>query len=56
MWLYIPLKLSNFIPILSKYGFKYHYAENDTAVLNKWLLDCESRIPRFATHQVGVAG
>jgi ADP-ribose pyrophosphatase YjhB (NUDIX family) len=41
---------------LSKYGFKYHHAENDLAVLNKWLADGESRIPRYATHQVGVGG
>lgn len=50
------MNLSNLIAILGNYGFKYHHAENDQAVLYKWLLDTESKVPRFATHQVGVAG
>lgn len=49
--------MSNFITISAKYGFKYHHAENDLAVLYKWLpADRESKVPLFATHQMGVAG
>lgn len=53
----MPINLSNLAVILAKYGFKYHHAENDEAVLTKWLPEHkESKIPLFATHQVGVAG
>jgi hypothetical protein len=49
--------LSSLISILNKFDFKYHHAENDLAVLCKWLpKDKESKIPLFATHQMGVAG
>ena len=49
--------MSNFITISAKYGFKYHHAENNLAVLYKWLpADRESKVPLFATHQMGVAG
>ncbi len=42
---------------MNKFDFKYHHAENDLAVLCKWLpKDKESKIPLFATHQMGVAG
>ena len=57
IWLYIPLSLSSFISIIAKYGFKYHHAEDDLAVMCRWLSeDRENKIPLFATHQVGVAG
>jgi hypothetical protein len=53
----LPIELARLAEISSKYGFKYHHAENDQAVLCKWLpIDKESKIPIFATHQVGVAG
>lgn len=57
VWIYLPIHLSEFASISSKYGFKYHHAENDEAVLTLWLkTDRESKIPRYATHQMGVAG
>ena len=57
MWVYLPISLSHLATIAAKYGFKYHHAENDEAVLYKWLpTEKESKIPLFATHQMGVAG
>jgi hypothetical protein len=48
------MHLSGLAEVGAKYGFKYHHAENDQAVLYKWLLtEKESKIPIFATHQVG---
>lgn len=57
VWIYLPIDLSHLAAIAARHGFKYHHAENNEAVLCKWLnQDCESKIPMFATHQVGVAG
>jgi hypothetical protein len=57
VWLYIPIELSHLASISAKYGFKYHHAENDMAVLYKWLPpERESKVPMFASHQLGVAG
>ncbi|RNA25749.1 nucleoside diphosphate-linked moiety X motif 6 [Brachionus plicatilis] len=57
IWYYLPINLSNLAVILAKYGFKYHHAENNEAVLYKWLPDDRpSKIPLFATHQMGIAG
>lgn len=53
----MPINLAKFASVSAKYGFKYHHAENDEAVLCKWLPESrESKIPMFASHQVGVAG
>lgn len=55
--MYLPISLSHLASISSKYGFKYHHAENELAVLYKWLPENkECKIPVFATHQMGVAG
>ena len=57
VWFYLPINLSELIAVLAKFGFRYHHAENEKAVLCKWLpVDKESKIPLFATHQMGVAG
>lgn len=48
---------NNLINFYSKFGFTYHHAENDTAVLQLWLpTKYESRIPLYATHSCGVGG
>lgn len=44
------------IHVNRKYGFTFHHAENDTAVLQLWLANCESKIPIYATHSCGVGG
>ena len=57
VWLKVPIHRGNYIPIAARHGFLFHHAENDSATLYKWLdKNTPSRLPRFATHQVGVAG
>ena len=58
IWLYVPIQMSHLAGISNLFGFKYHHAENEEAVLYKWLgIDGnESKVPLFASHQVGVAG
>jgi hypothetical protein len=56
-WLHVPMQQASCIEIASKHGFKYHHAEDNIAVVFKWLrTDSESKIPRYATHQMGCAG
>lgn len=40
----------------AEYGFRFHHAEREKAVLNLWLHDVTNRLPHYATHQLGVAG
>lgn len=57
VWLQIPMSMGQVIPIAADYGFEYHHAEGDTAVLCMWLrTDIPSKLPPYATHQVGVSG
>jgi len=56
-WLTIPLARSELMAEAANHGWVFHNAENDTATLINWLCPTsESRVPPFATHQVGVAG
>jgi ADP-ribose pyrophosphatase YjhB (NUDIX family) len=55
LWITVPMSRARLIEEASKSGFTFHHAEGHTATLSKWLLDdVESRIPTYATHQVGV--
>eukprot|EP00985_Skeletonema_marinoi_P002127 scaffold863_cov210-Skeletonema_marinoi.AAC.2 len=55
IWITVPMSRARLIEEASKSGFSFHHAEGHTATLSKWLLeDVESRIPTYATHQVGV--
>jgi ADP-ribose pyrophosphatase YjhB (NUDIX family) len=55
IWITIPISRARLMEEASKSGFVFHHAEGHNATLSKWLLnDVESRIPTFATHQVGV--
>lgn len=55
IWITVPMSRARLIEEASKSGFVFHHAEGSTATLSKWLLDdVESRIPTYATHQVGV--
>ncbi|XP_072261895.1 nucleoside diphosphate-linked moiety X motif 6 [Pyxicephalus adspersus] len=56
VWLHIPITLSGLITYAAMEGFHFHHAENDTSTLTLWLKEGPSRLPGFATHQVGVAG
>ncbi len=51
------LQAAVFLPALHANGFKFHHCLPDSCVLTAWLdSTCESRLPRFANHQVGVGG
>lgn len=55
IWLTVPIARARLMEEASKAGFEFHHAEGNVATLSKWLLEAEvSRIPTFATHQVGV--
>ena len=55
MWIDVDISRSNLISQAAQLGFQYHHASGAKATLCKWLLDDqESRIPVYATHQVGV--
>lgn len=56
VWLRVPISLSRCAAAASAHGFAFHHAKHDHAVLALWLGDGESRLPGFATHQIGVAG
>lgn len=56
VWLRVPIPLSRCAAAASAHGFTFHHAKDDHAVLALWMGDGESRLPGFATHQVGVAG
>ena len=56
-FLEIPIQMSHVIQVASKYGFEYHHARGQKAVLCKWLVENEeNKIPNFSNHTVGVAG
>ena len=57
VWIYLPIGLANLAVTCGEHGFKFHHAEDEQAVLLKWLPeDRPSKVPLFATHQMGVAG
>nr|XP_005994766.1 PREDICTED: nucleoside diphosphate-linked moiety X motif 6 isoform X3 [Latimeria chalumnae] len=56
VWLHVPILQSRFIPAAASQGFRFHHAEKDSSTLTLWLGDGNSRLPMYATHQVGVAG
>ncbi|XP_053259446.1 nucleoside diphosphate-linked moiety X motif 6 isoform X1 [Podarcis raffonei] len=56
VWLHVPILQSRFIAVAAEQGFAFHHAESDCATLTLWLAEGHSRLPHYATHQVGVAG
>ncbi|XP_072351799.1 nucleoside diphosphate-linked moiety X motif 6 isoform X1 [Scyliorhinus torazame] len=56
IWLHVPILQSRFIAAAAAQGFTFHHAEKDHSTLALWLTKGESRLPAYATHQVGVAG
>ncbi|XP_062055648.1 nucleoside diphosphate-linked moiety X motif 6 isoform X1 [Lepus europaeus] len=56
VWLHVPILQSRFIAPAASLGFSFHHAERDSATLTLWLREGPSRLPGYATHQVGVAG
>ncbi|MBZ3874510.1 Nucleoside diphosphate-linked moiety X motif 6 [Sciurus carolinensis] len=47
---------SQLIAPAASLGFCFHHAESDSSTLTLWLGEGPSRLPGYATHQVGVAG
>ncbi|XP_056134128.1 nucleoside diphosphate-linked moiety X motif 6 [Lampris incognitus] len=56
VWLHVPISLSRCAAAASAHGFSFHHAKPNQAVLALWLGQGQSRLPGFATHQIGVAG
>ncbi|GAB1287483.1 Nucleoside diphosphate-linked moiety X motif 6 [Apodemus speciosus] len=56
VWLHIPILQSRFIAPAASLGFGFHHAEAHSSTLTLWLGEGPSRLPGYATHQVGVAG
>lgn len=56
VWLHVPILQSALIAPAAALGFRFHHAEADSATLTLWLGQGPSRLPGYATHQVGVAG
>lgn len=55
-WLHVPILQSHFITPAASLGFHFHHAESDSSTLTLWLGEGPSRLPGYATHQIGVAG
>nr|XP_057908899.1 nucleoside diphosphate-linked moiety X motif 6 [Doryrhamphus excisus] len=56
VWLRVPMALSRCAASAAAQGFTFHHAQDHHAVLALWLGEGHSRLPCYATHQVGVAG
>lgn len=53
----VPIAQSHFIPAAAKYGFQFHHARYDKAVLYRWMeKGTPDKIPPYSNHTVGVAG
>ncbi|XP_060102801.1 nucleoside diphosphate-linked moiety X motif 6 [Heteronotia binoei] len=56
VWLHVPILQSKFITAAAEQGFTFHHAVSDSATLTLWLGEGLSKLPHYATHQLGVAG
>lgn len=55
IWVHLPIEASSLVPILAKVNFEFHMVLGTVLVMTRWLpINCESRLPRGPTHQVGV--
>ena len=45
---------ASLIEDMGDFGFEFHHTKDQRVVLNLWLRESESKIPEFATHNVGV--
>uniref|UniRef100_A0A1B6M7C6 Nudix hydrolase domain-containing protein n=2 Tax=Graphocephala atropunctata TaxID=36148 RepID=A0A1B6M7C6_9HEMI len=55
-WFYVSLKQSEWIPVLTKNGFRFHHAarDGDEVAMVRWLAEGESHVPVFAHTTIGV--
>ncbi|NXV13296.1 NUDT6 protein, partial [Cepphus grylle] len=56
VWLHVPILQSRFAAAAASQGFDFHHAEQGSSTLTLWLGEGPSRLPGYATHQLGVAG
>uniref|UniRef100_A0A8C5TTK9 Nucleoside diphosphate-linked moiety X motif 6 n=1 Tax=Malurus cyaneus samueli TaxID=2593467 RepID=A0A8C5TTK9_9PASS len=56
VWLHVPILQSSLVAVAASQGFAFHHAEQSSSTLTLWLGEGPSRLPGFATHQLGVAG
>jgi hypothetical protein len=58
VWLRVPVAHSAVCAAAARHGFAFHHAQEDTAVMLRWLPgEAEPNpVPEFATHIVGVGG
>lgn len=58
VWLHLPLPLAHLANEAVAAGFRLHHTSNEemSIVLTAWLEDSASRLPRYASHHVGVSG
>eukprot|EP00127_Corallochytrium_limacisporum_P000054 Clim_evm33s2 gene=Clim_evmTU33s2 len=57
LWIKVPLSLGYLFSVLHEYGFSFHHAKKDFAMLNLWLpTDKPNTLPEYATHCIGVGG
>ncbi|XP_052538635.1 nucleoside diphosphate-linked moiety X motif 6, partial [Tympanuchus pallidicinctus] len=56
VWLHVPILQSGLAAVAASQGFDFHHAESGSATLTRWLGEGPSRLPAFASHQLGVAG
>ncbi|CAG5988808.1 unnamed protein product [Menidia menidia] len=55
-WLRVPVSLSRCAAAAALHGFSFHHARGGGATMALWMGGGASRLPGYATHQVGVAG
>lgn len=55
LWIDVDISRASLMESMSKFGLKFHHAQDSTATLNLWLNDeTTNKVPPFATHHVGV--
>lgn len=54
LWMQVPMSRASLIEDMNEFGLRFHHVNGDDVILNVWLKDSESKIPEFATHNVGV--
>jgi ADP-ribose pyrophosphatase YjhB (NUDIX family) len=54
LWIEVPISRASVMEVMARVGLRFHHALDETAVLNLWLQNGQSKIPEFATHNVGV--
>merc|ERR1712032_1795507 len=55
IWIQIPGKMAHLVPHCSNLGFKFHFCQDGTLTMTKWLpKDTPSKLPLGPNHQAGV--